>query len=144
MELTKNYKLTSVILPEMKAIKAQIGDTITVSSIKSTRGDQINIEEFVKCCVPFYTDTELLVKGLQDEIAALKDQLKTRTKLRKPNKMLNGGEKIALDECIANGMTNPEIAEKFGVSQSMVSRRRPKAEENNNESATDYVQGLGN
>jgi len=142
MELTKHYKLHNVILPVMKDIKAQIGETIIVSSIKSTRGDQINIEEFVKCCTPFYTDTELLIKGLQDEITTLKEKLSTKPK-RKEYRRLSANDKADVDKCIADGLSNPAIAKKFAVSESMVSRRRPKKTDTNNEAASDYAQGLG-
>jgi len=142
MELTKNYKVNKVI-GTMNGAKVNVGDILIVSGLRSTLGKNIDIEDFNLCCTPYYSKEELRIQELEEEVDALKDRLKTRTKLRKPNKMLNDSEKLELDKCIARGMSNPEIAEKFGVSQSMVSRRRPKAEENNNESATDYVQGLG-
>jgi len=141
MELTKKYRVNNVIR-SMLGAKVNVGDILIVSGIRSTLGQNIDIEDFLPSCTPYFTPDEIRIRELEAEIAEMKKLIDDKPK-RKEYRRLSASDKADVDKCIADGLSNPDIAKRFAVSESMVSRRRPKKTDTNNEAATDYVQGLG-
>ena len=142
MELTKKYRVNNVV-GSMLGAKVNVGDILTVSGIRSTLGKNIDIEDFLPSCTPYFDENELRIRELEAEVAEMKKLLEEKPTVRKAYRRLSASDKADVDKCIADGLSNPDIAKKFAVSESMVSRRRPKKTDNNNEAASDYVQGLG-
>ena len=152
MEWTKKYKVNAVI-GSMKKTKVTVNETILINSIRTTRGDDFDYEDFMATCTPYYTKEELLIKELLEEVAALKDELRqAQATKRVPNKPITNEMWEGIEQAIVDGGTNKDIASVFGVASSTVSGRRKKLDTDKtevteestiNDSMSDYAQGLG-
>ncbi len=107
--------------------KAPIGKILDVSSVKFSNGTQATYAQFTQHCTEFIDERKLEIKGYQDEITRLKEELVKANNInasRKTSKTLSEGELSIVDRLIKEGVPNTKIAKRFRVSDSTISRRK--------------------